>query len=77
MADSGDFWGRVVPLMVLAGPGPGLVVAPLTAAVMQGAEEREHGAASSINNAVARLIASAMAGLAAMLALVTGRSRIR
>jgi len=64
-ASGGDFWGRVVPLMVLAGIGLGLVVGPLTAAVMQSAEEEEQGAASGVNNAVARvagLIAVALLG---------------
>ncbi|AZL60876.1 MFS transporter [Tabrizicola piscis] len=64
-AAEGDFWGRIVPLMVLAGIGLGLVVAPLTAAVMHSAEEGEQGAASGINNAVARvagLIAVALLG---------------
>lgn len=64
-ASGGDFWGRVVPLMVLAGIGLGLVVAPLTAAVMQSAQEEEQGAASGVNNAVARvagLIAVALLG---------------
>jgi EmrB/QacA subfamily drug resistance transporter len=64
VAAGGDFWGRVVPLMVLAGIGLGLAVAPLTAAVMQGAEEGEQGAASGVNNAVARV-----AGLVAVAAL--------
>lgn len=63
-AATGDFWGRVVPLMALAGVGLGLAVAPLTAAVMQGAEEGEQGAASGVNNAVARV-----AGLIAVAAL--------
>jgi hypothetical protein len=51
--------------MVVAGVGLGLAVAPLTAAVMQGAEDGEQGAASGINNAVARvagLIAVAVLG---------------
>jgi EmrB/QacA subfamily drug resistance transporter len=64
-ASSGDFWGRVVPLMTLAGIGLGLTVAPLTSAVMQGAADGEQGAASGINNAVARvagLIAVALLG---------------
>lgn len=64
-AGTGDFWGRIVPLMVVAGVGLGLVVAPLTAAVMQGAGEGEQGAASGINNAVARvagLVAVALLG---------------
>lgn len=64
-APEADFWGRTVPLMVLAGIGLGLVVAPLTAAVMQSAEDGEQGAASGINNAIARvagLIAVALLG---------------
>lgn len=63
-AATGDFWGRVVPLMALAGLGLGLAVAPLTAAVMQGAAEGEQGTASGVNNAVARV-----AGLIAVAAL--------
>jgi EmrB/QacA subfamily drug resistance transporter len=64
-ADAGDFWGKVVPLMILAGIGLGLVVAPLTAAVMHSAEDGEQGAASGVNNAVARvagLVAVALLG---------------
>ena len=73
-ADS-DFWGRVVPLMALAGVGLGLVVAPLTAAVMAEAAESEQGAASGINNAVARvagLIAVALLGKVAAAGYGTG-----
>ncbi|OYX22096.1 MAG: hypothetical protein B7Z04_00490 [Rhodobacterales bacterium 32-66-9] len=44
----------MVPLAALAGTGLGLDVAPLTAAEMQGAADSEQGAASGINNAVAR-----------------------
>ncbi|MBN8632243.1 MAG: MFS transporter [Rhodobacterales bacterium] len=65
VAPQGQFWLNVVPLTVLAGLGLGLVVAPLTAAAMQGAEDGEQGAASGINNAVARvagLIAVALLG---------------
>ena len=64
-APLGQFWAHVVPLAVLAGLGLGLVVAPLTAAAMQGAEEGEQGAASGLNNAVARvagLVAVALLG---------------
>jgi EmrB/QacA subfamily drug resistance transporter len=71
----GDFWGRVVPLMALAGVGLGLVVAPLTAAVMAEASEGEQGAASGINNAVARvagLIAVAVLGRVAAAAYGPG-----
>ncbi|WP_103256191.1 MFS transporter [Tabrizicola aquatica] len=64
-APGGQFWALVVPLTALAGLGLGLVVAPLTAAAMQGAEDGEQGAASGINNAVARvagLVAVALLG---------------
>lgn len=64
-APDGQFWTHVVPFTALAGLGLGLVVAPLTAAAMQGAEDGEQGAASGINNAVARvagLIAVALQG---------------
>ena len=61
----GQFWSHVVPFTALAGVGLGLVVAPLTAAAMQGAEDGEQGSASGINNAVARvagLVAVALLG---------------
>lgn len=64
-APYGQFWTHVVPCTALAGLGLGLVVAPLTAAAMQGAEDGEQGAASGVNNAVARvagLIAVALLG---------------
>lgn len=64
-APDGQFWTHVVPFTALAGVGLGLVVAPLTAAAMQGAEDGEQGAASGVNNAVARvagLIAVALLG---------------
>ncbi len=64
-APDGQFWAHVVPFTALAGFGLGLVVAPLTAAAMQGAEDGEQGAASGVNNAVARvagLIAVALSG---------------
>ncbi|MFN5996822.1 MAG: MFS transporter [Paracoccaceae bacterium] len=64
-APDGQFWAHVVPFTALAGLGLGLVVAPLTAAAMQGAQDDEQGAASGVNNAVARvagLIAVALLG---------------
>ncbi len=57
----GEFWRAAVPAMTLAAFGMGFVVAPLSAAVMAAASGEEQGAASGINNAVARV-----AGLAAV-----------
>ncbi len=67
-APMAQFFSHIVPMMVLVGLGLALVVAPLTAAVMAYAEDHDQGAASGINNAVARasgLIAVALMGLIA------------
>jgi len=73
-AVTGDFYFHVVPTMGLVGLGLALVVAPLTAAVMAYAPEADQGAASGINNAVARasgLISVALMGLVARAAYGT------
>lgn len=65
-APGGQFFTHVVPVMFLVGLGLSMVVAPLTAAVMEYAPEADQGAASGINNAVARasgLIAVSLMGL--------------
>jgi EmrB/QacA subfamily drug resistance transporter len=59
------FFTHTVPFMFVVGVGMALLVAPLTAAVMASAADKEQGAASGINNAVARvagLIAVAVMG---------------
>lgn len=56
-----DVWLVVFPLMALFGIGMGLVVSPLSAAVMTSVEDADTGVASGVNNAVAR-----MAGLFAV-----------
>lgn len=65
-----DFWGRVVPMMVVMAIGMGLVVSPLSTAVMTSVEDADTGTASGVNNAVSRiagLIAvAAMGGVAAL-----------
>ena len=64
-----DFWLAVFPAMTLMGLGMALVVSPLSTAIMTAVEDKDTGAASGINNAVARiagLIAvAAMGGVAA------------
>ena len=63
----GGFWPALVPTMLLMGLGMGITVAPLSTAVMNAAPDMRGGAASGINNAVARvagLLAVASLGLA-------------
>jgi EmrB/QacA subfamily drug resistance transporter len=59
-----DFWLVLMPLATLLGFGMGLLVSPLSAAVMMAVPDRETGIASAVNNTVAR-----MAGLMATAAL--------
>lgn len=59
-----QFWFHILPMMVVMGIGMGLVVSPLSAAVMGAVDDRDSGAASGINNAVSRV-----AGLVAVAAM--------
>ena len=54
--------------MFLVGFGLSLVIAPLTAAIMAYADDREQGAASGINNAVARASGLISVSLMALIA---------
>ena len=54
--DAGDAWlGSVLPAALVFGLGLATTVAPLTSAVLAAADDRHVGAASGVNNAVARL----------------------
>ena len=68
-AGARSFFAGVLPWMVLMGLGMALVVSPLSTAVMMAVADRDTGAASGINNAVARLAGlvavAAMGGVAA------------
>jgi EmrB/QacA subfamily drug resistance transporter len=65
-----SFWFGIFPLMTLMGLGMALVVSPLSTAIMTAVEDRDTGAASGINNAVARMAGlfavATMGGVAAL-----------
>lgn len=66
-APSGHYWSGAFPGLCALAVGLGLAVAPLTDAVLGSVPDRHEGAASGINNAVARiagLLAVALVGFA-------------
>jgi EmrB/QacA subfamily drug resistance transporter len=69
-----DYFGVVLPAVVVFGLGLALTVAPLTATVLAAVDARRAGIASAVNNAVARLAGLlAIAGLP-LLAGLSGQS---
>lgn len=70
-----DVWRAVLPAIVLLGLGMGLVVSPLSAAVMTSVDDASTGIASGVNNAVARVAGlMAVALLGAVVAQVFEQS---
>ncbi len=63
-----NYVSEVLPALLLFSLGLSLTVAPLTAAVLAGVEERQAGIASGVNNAVARV--AGLLGIAALGAVV-------
>jgi EmrB/QacA subfamily drug resistance transporter len=63
-----DYLSEVLPALVVFSVGLSVTVAPLTAAVLAGVEERQAGIASGVNNAVARV--AGLLGIAAIGAVV-------
>ena len=72
-ADHAGMYSHILPLMALNGLGMALVAAPVSAAVMSAAGEGEQGAASGINNAVARV--SNLVAVTLMGGVAAGSSR--
>lgn len=72
---SQNFWGAVLPAMCLQGIGMGLVVAPLSSAVMGSVAPHATGTASGVNNAVTRMASLiAVAAMGSVIATVYGVS---
>jgi EmrB/QacA subfamily drug resistance transporter len=68
-------WLVLLPLNVLFGVGMGLVVSPLSTAVMTSVSDHDTGIASGVNNAVARVAGLfAVATMGAVVAMIFGRS---
>jgi EmrB/QacA subfamily drug resistance transporter len=63
-----DYLTEVLPALLTFALGLSMTVAPLTAAVLAGVEERQAGIASGVNNAVARV--AGLLGIAALGAVV-------
>lgn len=61
-----DYWGQVLPAVLVFGIGLTLTVSPLTSAILDAIEPERAGTASAVNNAVARvagLVLTAMLGI--------------
>jgi len=65
-----DYWRELFPWIALQGIGLGLLVAPLTNAVMSAVDQRNAGVASGVNNAIARSSGALITALGGALLLI-------
>lgn len=65
-----DYWGTYFPAVIALGVGMGIVVTPLTTAVISAAPPENSGTASGINNAVARTAGALGLALVGSLAIL-------
>jgi EmrB/QacA subfamily drug resistance transporter len=66
-----DYATQILPALLTFSVGLAMTVAPLTAAVLAGVEERQAGIASGVNNAIARV--AGLLGIAAIGAIVAAQ----
>jgi len=66
-----DYWGTVLPALLVFSLGLSMTVAPLTAAVLAGVRVDQAGIGSAVNNAIARV--AGLVGTAAVGALIAAR----
>jgi len=68
-----DYWAEVLPGVLVFSLGLSITVAPLTAAILAGADDSNAGIASGVNNAIARVAGLlAVAGIGALVAARLG-----
>jgi len=71
-----EFWSTYFPGIVIMGIGMGIVVAPLTAAVMASVPEKNSGIASGINNTMARAAGLLSVAVLGSIIIITFRSSL-